>query len=487
MSKQGIPRPKGWTLATRLTIWYAISAFLLVILATGFLYWALVSNLNREDDQFLSDEVHVLRVLLADWPTSSAAVNREINSEWVTRQYAQVFARILDSRGQALIASRGMSTKFPPQRFPSATNSSTGLPRGMDMRSSTGERFRALATRVSVDSPSHREYTIQIALNRSREEDALSKYRWDLGIVLSVMLFLCVGFGYEIARRGISPVKKISHIAARIGSATLHERIPQAGLPAELASLAATFNAMLDRLEESFARLSRFSADIAHELRTPVTNLRGEIEVMLAKPRSSQEYRQLFDSSLEEVNRLSRIVDSLLFLARAESLQVQLRTETTDAGREIRSLHDFYEAACGQAEVTLTCHAPEGLTAEIDRTLFQRAVGNVIENAMAHTPKGGSVSVVAAANNGRLTVQVSDTGCGIPEADLARVFEPFYRVDSCRSTPSRGLGLGLSIVRSIMKLHGGTVEISSAVGQGTTALLTFPTHPLLRKPQITNS
>jgi two-component system heavy metal sensor histidine kinase CusS len=263
----------------------------------------------------------------------------------------------------------------------------------------------------------------------------------------------------------------------RIRSTTLNERIALAGLPAELSLLARTFNAMLDRLEESFERLSRFSADIAHELRTPVNNLRGEAEVALGKPRAPEEYREILGSSLEECGRLSRLIDSLLFLARAESPQVEICREAVDVGRELEAVRDFYDAAAADAGITLTAQAPAGIVADLDRTLFQRAIGNLVANALAHTPPGGSIRLTATADRDGARVVVADTGGGIPRENLPHVFDRFYRVDGARSTASGRVGLGLAIVKSIATLHRGSAEITSEVGRGTQVALFFPRPP----------
>jgi two-component system heavy metal sensor histidine kinase CusS len=232
---------------------------------------------------------------------------------------------------------------------------------------------------------------------------------------------------------------------------------------------------MLDRLEDSFARLSRFSSDIAHELRTPLQNLRGEAEVVLSRERKTGEYREILGSSLEEYQRLSNLIDRLLFLARAENPQTQIQREELDLKKELGLLQDFYGPSAGESGILLGVEAQEGLRADLDRSLFQRAVGNLVENALKHTPAGGAVLLKSSNGGGNIRVEVSDTGKGIPLEEISRVFDRFYRVDPSRSPSSGGAGLGLSIVKSIMDLHAGTVEIRSEPSRGTTVTLLFPT------------
>ena len=251
------------------------------------------------------------------------------------------------------------------------------------------------------------------------------------------------------------------------------------GYPFELASLADTFNKMLDRLEESFEQISRFSADIAHDLRTPVNNIRGEAEVALARARTVDEYRDVLGSCLEEAVRLSHLISDLLFLAHAESPLSHVHREQVNVAEMLDGVREYYEASAEDGGISLTTAiAPEPVIAELDRTLLQRAVGNLVSNAVAHTKAGGSIVLGTALGTGAdgstVRIEVSDTGEGIPPEALPKVFDRFYRVDASRSQASGGSGLGLSIVQSIMLLHGGNVEITSQVGQGTRVTLRLP-------------
>jgi two-component system heavy metal sensor histidine kinase CusS len=231
---------------------------------------------------------------------------------------------------------------------------------------------------------------------------------------------------------------------------------------------------MLDHLEDAFARLARFSSDIAHELRTPINNIRGEVEVTLGKARSTEEYREVLGSALEECLRLSRMIDSLLFLARAENPQTEIRREMLDVGKELAAVREFYDPAAGEAGIHLDLSVGGALTAALDRTLFQRAIGNLIENALAHTNPGGHIRMEAVRDNSTLRISVADDGCGIPAEHLPHVFERFYRVDPARSKNSGGAGLGLAIVRSVASLHGGDTQIQSSMGHGTRVTVCVP-------------
>jgi two-component system heavy metal sensor histidine kinase CusS len=437
------------SLALRLTVWYSVAAFLLLLGSTAYLYWALVANLDREDDQFLMERVHTLRALVQQ-STNPRDLQREVDSVTATGRLLPIFALILNREGEAVAESPGNPVS------PLLPSGETGT----EIETADGRAFRVIVQQEAG-------YVIQVALDRTQEEAMLARYRLNLWAVLGVAMLVCAFGGYQIAKRGIRPVQKITATAREVNAATLDRRIESTGQTTEVAALADTFNAMLDRLEESFARLSRFSADIAHELRTPVNNMRGEMEVALGKARSPDEYREVIGSALEECQRLSRIIDSLLFLARAENPETQICRELFNVGQELRTVVEFYEAAANAARVALTIDSPMSVEARLDRTLFQRAVSNLLANAIAHTPAGGCVTVSAAREEEVLRVEVADTGCGIPKAHLPHVFDRLYRVDGARSAASGGVGLGLAIVKSVAELHGGSVEIASDENRGT--------------------
>jgi two-component system heavy metal sensor histidine kinase CusS len=480
MSSKNAPESQGpvavrparaWSLATRLTAWYAGSAFALVLMATGYLYWTSVTNLDREDDQLLGDRVRALRTVMQNRPGDTAALRQEVEEEWEAHERTRIHMRITDDGGQVVVETPGMSQLLPSSSFPAPT----AEPRtGADMDSTKGRSFRVLAVDAADSVPKRPPYLIQVAMDRSLELELQADYRKHLLLVLGTALVVCAGIGYQIARRGIRPIHEITDTARRIRPTNLGERITPDGLPAELLMLADTFNQMLDRLEESFVRLSRFSADLAHELRTPVYSLRGEVEVALTKSRTPEEYREVLGSNLEEWGRLAHMIDRLLFLARAENPETQVKKEPCDVGQELATVCEFYGLSAAEAGVQLAVAGDEKVQADLDRPLFQRAVGNVVANALANTPPGGSVTLIATGDDRSTRVEATDTGCGIPAAHLPHVFDRFYRADHTRSSKNGSVGLGLAIVRSIMDLHGGTVAITSEVGRGTRVTLTFP-------------
>jgi len=461
------------TLAFRLTAGYALAGLSLVFLATAGLYLVLRTELERSTELFLADKVNVLRSMLRERPNAWDALREEIELESAARRYEQFYIRLLDQHGTPLLTTPGMEEQLDLKQFANQLQNHPGP--SVAMKGSHGQAFRVTSAAAPVGSSSTQTDTIQIAVDVSQQEELLALYRhWFWAILLGALAIFPL-VGHQIARRGIRPVEEMATTARHITSTNLKERILAAGYPLELASLAGTFNEMLDRLEESFERISRFSADIAHDLRTPVNNIRGEAEVALARARSVDEYRDVLGSCLEEAVRLSNLISDLLFLARAESPLTHLHWERVNVNDLLCGVCEYYEASAADAGISLvTSIACEPVIAELDRTLVQRAVNNLVSNAVAHTPPGGSVVLGTNTDDGAVRIEVSDTGVGIPAKDLPRVFDRFFRVDMSRSKASGGTGLGLSIVQSIMVLHGGKVEIASQTGQGTRVTLRLP-------------
>jgi two-component system, OmpR family, heavy metal sensor histidine kinase CusS len=462
-------RPRR-TLAFRLSAAYSLAGLMLVVLATASLYIVLRTELDRSTELFLADKLHVLRTMLWERPDDEDALREEIELESQARRYQQFYIRLLDEHGVPIMTTPGMAEQLELAELASRTRG--GSERSIAMAGRHGQPFRVTSAMAPVGTlPTHSD-TVQIAIDVSQEEELLARYRmWFWGILLTTsVLFPLVG--YRIARHGIRPVEEIAGTARRITSTNLRERIGSEGYPSELASLAGTFNEMLERLEESFERISRFTADIAHDLRTPVNNIRGEAEVALARARTVDEYRDVLESSLEEAVRLSDLIGDLLFLARAASPLTELHRENVNIGELLTTVRDYYEASATDAGISFAVNeGAEPLNAELDRSLMLRAVSNLVSNAIAHTPPGGTVTLAATNEDDGICIEVSDTGVGIPAEAIPRVFDRFFRVDPSRSKISGGTGLGLAIVQGILALHGGSAEITSQLGNGARVTL----------------
>ncbi|HEX4796749.1 MAG TPA: heavy metal sensor histidine kinase [Humisphaera sp.] len=464
---------RQWSLAARLAAGFTLAGFALLLITCLLLYLALASSLDVEDREYLGEKLSTLDGLLQGRPGDLDALRAEIERESKQHFYPPAVIRAIDASGAVLVETPGMSEQLPRSLFPAPLPFSGGRWGYDEIIGSQGRSFGIVTVTLSSRQPNG-PITVQIGLDESQEQVLLARYRRWLWLAMGGGWFICAFVGYAIARRGLAPIKRMAATVHTIGSENLNERVDPAGFPTELSSLAQTFNGMLQRLEDSFNRLSQFSADIAHELRTPIGNMRGLVEVALNRSDLPPEDRKLLGPCMEECQRLSRLIDNLLFLARAQSPQTRINRQSVNLADELQTVREFYEAAATEAHVNISVAAPTDLSANLDRLLIQRALGNLVENALAYTPAGGAIELIAAVRDGSLCIEVADSGCGIPAENLPRLFDRFHRVDPSRSKHTGGVGLGLAIVKGISALHGGTVEVLSRVGAGSCFTMRLP-------------
>ncbi len=454
------PRKPPRSIAARLVILFTLSAALLLCASLGLLYAIVVRHAWEEDNEVLADKALALRADL-----ESAAGPEILQAEAGAHRAGEkvaYFIRVLGPAGQTVAETPGMRALLPPEIFPAPRpNESNPISRRLE-----GRIFSLLAT----SSPGH---VIQVAQDRSLDEQFSRRFAFLLVAVTACGTLVSAAIAITVTRSGLRPLTALRASLERVGPAHLHERIPPEHWPRELQPLVATFDQMLDRLEDSFTRLSQFSADLAHELRTPVANLRGEAEVALTRPRTPDEYREVIESSVAECERLSGMIDNLLFLARAEAADETVERTSFDARAAVEKIAAYYETLAEEHGVALRCQGQAAIVA--DAALFGRAVSNLVENALRHTPAGGTIELAVTGGEDGCEVVVRDDGAGIAEKHLPRIFDRFYRADASRS--SEGTGLGLALVKSIMDLHGGTASVASAPGAGTAVKLAFPRDP----------
>lgn len=279
--------------------------------------------------------------------------------------------------------------------------------------------------------------------------------------------------GAWAARSGLRPLRRMSAIAASVSADSLTARLPEAQMPTELADLAHAFNAMLERLDASFQRLSAFSADIAHELRTPLSNLLTHTQVTLTRPRDIDAYREALHSNLEELQWMAQLVNDMLYLAKADHGLLTPRREPLDLAQEVEALLEFYALLAEESQIQLT-HEGSGQLAG-DRSMLRRALSNLLDNALRYTPAGGEIKVRMVPAADRLRITVENSGPGIPAALLPRLFDRFYRADPARREgSSEHAGLGLAITQSIIRAHGGQITCESQAGM-TRFVIELPT------------
>ena len=455
------------SLTTRLTALYLLSTLVILSCILFFLLQALVDDLEYEDNDFLSERIVSLQSIIARHPDSIAAIKDHVTIDSPGQQ-TRYMVRVQDAEGRTIIESPGMSG-VPSTVFPPPVLSGQKIGRGIRFQGSGPKHFLLNAAWAEGFADSHFRL-VQVALDVSDELELMEKYRLKMGAALLVGLCFAGGLGIFVVRKGLQPLKEMVKTVEQITATGLQQRIGSSPWPKELNQLTIALDAMLSRLEESFARLTEFSANLAHELRTPINNLRGEAEIALSRSRSADEYKRVVESSIEEYGRLSRMISDILFLARPEQ---GIEKHPLNALTEIETLVEYFQNVADEQHITVTTQGNGDVYA--DPRLFQRAVGNVISNALHYTPNEGAITImISPQTDNSLIITIQDTGMGISPDDLPRVFDRFFRCATARQQYNQGCGLGLAIVNSIMVLHGGTVTLASEQGSGTKATLWFP-------------
>lgn len=328
------------------------------------------------------------------------------------------------------------------------------------------EPSRILAT------PTEDGLVLVVAVPVDDQRDALTRLSALLWIGGPLALGLTVGVTWLLVGATLRPVESMREEAAAISASEPGRRLPVPTTGDEVARLGETLNRMLDRLEEASERERRFVDDASHELRTPLANLKAELDLALRRSRTPEELERALRSASEESDRLARLADDLLVLARADRGRLPVRRERVEIARAVAGSVDAFAVPAGDRGVAIEVRVPPGLRAEVDELRLRQALGNLLENALRHTPRGGRVTIEAEQRDGALRVEVRDTGEGFPPGSLPGVFEAFARPDASRS--DGGAGLGLAIVRAVAEAHGGVVEASNAPGGGAAVVLTIP-------------
>ncbi len=451
--------PGRKSITYRLTLLFA-SVSTGVLLVLGLLIGNSVEHHFEEQDmEVLNGKMELARYALEKVHSQSDldALPQQLDDSLVGHHGLAVV--VVAPSGQTLFVTSG--AEFPQALL--AQTSSTSQSRPIIWKSAGGVPLRGISEIVQTSITGEKPAVVAVATDITHHEHFMSSFRTTLWSVVVLAALITGLLGWMAVRRGLAPLHEIKREAAAITADRLHSRLPTESIPVELLDLADTLNQMLARLEDSFRRLSDFSSDIAHELRTPVSNLLTQTQVMLSRARTIDEYQDVLASNVEELERMAKMISDMLFLAKADNDLVVPQLEAVDIRAEADGLASFYEAVAEENGVTLTVDG--NAIARGDRLMLRRAMGNLLSNAFGHTPRGGYVLVKVGMNGDRFAlIEVENSGETIPPEHLPRLFDRFYRTDPSRKRLADGVGLGLAITRSIVQAHGGTVSVQSADG-----------------------
>ena len=450
---------------TRLTLWYAAVLALSLIAFALLAYYAAAAIFHqRQDESLRSTAQTVASAYIEEFEEQQHSLAKAGEVVLVELTFPNHYVEVIDNTGRPIASSRNLAGQvitIPPDilKHNSAVVTVDGLRAAVvPLTSDQNLGFAVVAEPLSVI------------------EDGLHQLRRDFFAGVPVVLLLASLGGYFLARKSLAPIASMNSQTQRISAENLSQRLDVNNSRDELGRLATTINDLLTRLESAFNEQQRFIADASHELRTPLAVLRGETEVALAKQRSAEEYQESLSLIQEEAERLSRIVEDLFILARqpidAPATLIKERVSLNDAVKDCARAAQVLATRKGVQLKTENNSTPISLNG--DKELITRMLLNLLDNAVKYTPAGGEISLALTRQNGNAEITVRDTGIGIPEVDRQRIFDRFYRVDKARSRALGGAGLGLSIVRWIVEVHGGEIRIDSTPGRGSTFTVDLP-------------
>ena len=449
----------------RLTAWY-FAVLAVVLSAFGIIgYFAMRHSIRKTVDEELQVRAEGVHQLIEQTIQRGAKEDLpEGLREHTELRAGGALLQVSDEQGNWLYRSTVMSDYGVPR--PATIPKRATEFRGRDVP------LRIWSEKVSVGGQS---YLIQSAFEMDDFYEALHHFALLLLISIPSLLVCAAAGGYWISTRALAPVDQITQTARTISAQNLSSRLVVPNTGDELQRLSETLNGMLERLEAAFKKITQFTADASHELRTPVAVMRTRAELSLRKARSADEYREVIAEVLTELEKTSGLIEQLMFLARADSGAETLHFAATNVAEVLREACHQGSALAEAKQIAFQEHIPgESMWIQADASSLRRLFLILIDNAVKYTPASGQIEVSLHRNDGYAVAEVRDTGIGIAEADLPNVFERFYRADKARTRESGGVGLGLSIGRWIAEVHSGTIEVHSSPGRGSTFQIRLP-------------
>lgn len=457
------------SLTVRLSLLFA-GATACVLLVSGSLFeFAVEKQFHRHDMEELDGKMHLIRDLLSNETSYETikALQPELRNA-VVAGHPDMTIIVIDSNGTVLF-SVGQAKMVKLLLEGSGIAKTQPVTWSLDKHT-----FRIASKSIALGIPASQPAKVVISLDITSDQEFIEGFRMFLWIGIGWCTLIMGLLGWIAVRKGLLPLHDVSAMLANVSTQQLDKPIPMAGVPPELQELISAYNRMLGRIEEAFRRLSEFSSDIAHELRTPINNMMIQTQVTLSCERDIGEYRANLQSNLEELERLSRMASDMLFLAKADDGLIVPKREVIDLRAEMQKLFDFYDALAGERRVQLVQSGTATVFA--NRLMIQRALSNLLSNAIRFTPEGMAVDVTIGENANQAMIAITNPGLEIPAERLPKIFERFYRADpSRREGDTENVGLGLTITKSIVEMHGGTISAESEKGR-TCFTITLPRH-----------
>ncbi len=455
------------TLAFRLTLWYAGIFMLTSCVAFLFFYFLITSVIRDRTDQDLLGEARTLSSILKVQGIN--AVKRQIIFEAQAAGEKKIFFRLLSLDGQEF-SSSNMSYWRDIGVAKAAVEQMIGGNRPVFNTVSLPDRKHNIRLLYAIIG---RNIILQLGQSMENYTRFIEAFRKIFVITMASLFVFAAIIGWFMARRALAGVAAVTRTARQISEGSLKERVPVKKYQDEIDQLAITFNQMLDRIQTLVTGIREMSDNIAHDLKSPITRIRGISEVSLTTGASEKEYENMAASTVEECDRLLDMINTMLVISKTEAGVNKLDAKDLDIGAVVRDACELFQSPAEDKDLRLVCDVPGSFSISGDNRLIQRMIANLVDNAIKYTPAGGSIEVtVNTVNHDAVAIAVQDTGIGISEKDMPRVFERFYRCDPSRS--EAGIGLGLSFVRAIARAHGGDITVAGGPNRGSTFKVTLP-------------
>lgn len=456
----------------RLTLLYGGILSLILIVFAGGVYYYFENSLKASIDAKIRSMGEVISSSLTDTRDPSLFGNFERYLENVLgRKPKGKFIQIVDSAGRIGAKMSDVEAQNLPSSFSTLERAWAG-----QMVYETVEKVTPRLRMVTIpimDDNKKVTSIVQVGTSLEDFDETMRRLLIIMVIAIPTSIASTIAIGYAAARKALKPVDKMRKTAFKITSRNLGERIDIGRRKDELGKLAQTFNEMIDRLQDGFQRINQFSSDVSHELKTPLTIIKGETEVALRKDRTVDEYKAILASHLEEADQMTRIIEDLLLLSKADKDEMRMNMETVDVRNLVVNVYSDMRLFARKKDVHLLAETVADVTMRGDELKLRRMLRNVVDNGIKYTQAGGTVEVSSRANDGLVTIEVRDTGIGIAKEDLKYIFDRFYRADRSRKRES-GSGLGLSISKWIAEAHGGTIEVESQMSLGSLFSIKLP-------------
>lgn len=455
-------------LSMRLGLTVSALCALLVLGMATFACLTISRQLDIRAQNEVSDKLQQIRHSLTE--SSWSGNDRSLNSHNLRDQivgHDNFTLSLLDSnmpRQRLLVIGKDESTALPESLLNGQAQDF------QELRNENGHELLVASSPIRLRSG--QEVLAVLTLDRHDDSQLLHAYVQSTLIALPVIFLLVGGGAWWVVRRSLRPLKAFRKVAAKVSARDLSQRLTASGLPEELQDLAKAINVMLQRLDDDVSQLTQFSDDLAHELRSPMNNLMGKAQVTLSRERPAEEYKQALESCTEELERLSRMVAQMLFLASVNQPTAPLAADPINLREEADKVVELFDFTAEERGIELQVSG--NACTPGDRLMIQRAISNLLSNAIRHAPSGSRVSLELSVHDEQASLAISNPGEGIAAEHLPRLFDRFYRVHASRARHQGGTGLGLAIVRSIMQIHEGEVTVASEPDVMTTFTLTFP-------------